>query len=267
MRFSKWHALGNSYLVVERADAGALDAGAVQRLCDPRTGVGADGVVEVVAVAGDRVEVRIWNPDGSEAEMSGNGTRIAARWLALRRGLDEVTVAVGPRDVRARMLDGDDVESYVGRVEVGSPESLDVHGNPVELTPVSVGNPHAVVRCAEPDRSILLRLGPLIEVHPRFPGRTNVQLAHPDGRHDVRALVWERGAGETPASGSSAVAVAAAAVANGWCESPVRVHMPGGAVTVELDGDAARLVGPAEEICRGEVVLAALAPGDAEPPR
>src|SRR5262249_12220713 len=165
---------------------------------------------------GSTVDVLIWNPDGSTAEMSGNGTRIAARWLADRDGTSEVVVRVGSREVRARMLDAVEVETDVGTVDVQAPATIDVHGNVVELTPVGVGNPHAVVRCEEPAREVLLRLGPLIETHPRFPERTNVQLAHPEGAHDVRALVWERGAGETSASGSSAVAIAAAAGAGGW---------------------------------------------------
>jgi len=255
MRFSKWHALGNSYLVVERADAGTLAPDRVRRLCDVERGIGADGVLEITAVDGARAEAVIWNPDGSTAEMSGNGTRIAARWLADRVSAAEIVVAVGSRTVAARILSEIDVETDVGAVEVGAPETIDVHGNAVELIPVSVGNPHAVVRCEEPAREVLLRLGPLIETHPRFPGRTNVQLAHPDGRHDVRALVWERGAGETAASGSSAVAVAAAAVAEDWSESPVTVHMAGGDLLVRLQDGRATLVGPAELICEGETSL------------
>jgi diaminopimelate epimerase len=256
MRFSKWHALGNSYLVIEREDAGdALDADTVRRLCDTGRGIGAHGVLEVVGVSDEAAEIVIWNPDGSTSEMSGNGTRIAARWLAQRSGADRVTVAVGERVVEARMRPDGLVETDVGAPEVAAPETLDVHGNPVELTVVSVGNPHAVVTCEEPDREVLLRLGPLIETHHRFPGRTNVQFVHADGPHEARALVWERGAGETPSSGSSAVAVAAALVASGSCASPVSVHMPGGSLEVRLENGTATLVGPAEEICRGNVLV------------
>jgi len=255
MRFSKWHALGNSYVVVELDDAGAFDADRVRRICDVQLGIGADGVVEVVGIDGATMDVVIWNPDGSTAEMSGNGTRIAARWLAARDGASDVVVRVGQREVRARMIDAVEVETDVGPVEVGTPETIDVHGNAVEVTLVAVGNPHAVVRCEEPAREILLRLGPLIETHARFPERTNVQLVHPDGTHDVRALVWERGAGETSASGTSAIAVAAAAVARGWCESPVTVHMPGGDLVVRIDDGQATLVGPAELVCTGEAEL------------
>jgi len=253
MRFSKWHGLGNDYLLVQRADLDApLTAEQVRRLCDYHFGVGSDGVLEIVSVNGDRAELVIWNPDGSTAELSGNGTRIAARWLARRSGADTVRLQVGPREVVARMRGGLEVETDMGAVVVGEPETLVVDGGRVELTTASVGNPHAVVRM-EPDREELLRLGPLIENHERFPERTNVQLAQVDGLHDLTVAVWERGAGETLASGTSAVACAAVAVARGWCESPVTVHLAGGDLLVELDGDwNARLTGPAQEIFTGE---------------
>jgi len=253
MKLSKWHGLGNDYLLVERAELPVpLTAERVRRICDYHFGVGSDGILEVVSANGDRAEVVIWNPDGSTAELSGNGTRIAARWLARRGGSDEVCIVVGPREVAARMRGGDEVEQEMGAVEVGKSETIDVGGEDVELTPVSVGNPHAVIR-REPDRAELLRLGPLVENHARFPERTNVQLVRVDGPHDLAVGVWERGAGETLSSGTSAVAASAAAVANGWCESPVTVHLAGGDLRVELDGGQARLSGPAEEICTVEL--------------
>ena len=169
MQFSKWHALGNSYLIVESADSGVLTADRARRLCDVERGIGADGVLEITATGAASADLVIWNPDGSTAEMSGNGTRIAARWLADRSGAADVVVRVGSREVRAHMIDDIDVETDVGPVDVGVLETIDVHGNAVELTTVSVGNPHAVVRCEEPARDVLLRLGPLIETHPRFP--------------------------------------------------------------------------------------------------
>jgi diaminopimelate epimerase len=140
----------------------------------------------------------------------------------------------------------------MGTVEVSATETIQVDSEEVELTPVSVGNPHAVIR-REPDRTELLRLGPLVETHERFPERTNVQLVRVDGPHDLAVGVWERGAGETLSSGTSAVAASAAAVANGWCESPVEVHLAGGDLHVELDDGQARLTGPAEEICTVEL--------------
>lgn len=252
MRFSKWHALGNAYLLVERAELEAPLAGAqASALCDYHTGVGADGVLEVVAVEGAEAEILIWNPDGSTAELSGNGARIAARWLAHRAGVAIVRLRIGPRLLRAK-VEGQEVEIDVGEVEVGWPEVLDVDGEQIEFTPVDVGNPHAVVR-READRDELLRLGPRIERHPRFPQRTNVQLVRPTGPNELAVLVWERGAGETLASGSSSVAAASAAITQGWCGNPARVHLPGGTLEVELRGTRAHLTGPAVEVCSGEV--------------
>ena len=256
MRFSKWHALGNSYLLVERAALdGQLDSELAARLCDVRYGVGSDGVIEVVAADGTEAEIVIWNPDGSVAEFSGNGSRIAAAWLAERVGAERVTVSSGGRNYPARVRGDGTIAMAVGNVEVGEIETVELEGERIELTVVSVGNPHAVVR-GSADRHELLRLGPRIETAGRFPERTNVQLVQVDGLHEVTALVWERGAGETSASGSSAVAVASAAIANGWCESPVTVRMPGGMLRVELDDEnRLTLIGPAAEICWGEVLV------------
>ena len=253
MRFSKWHGLGNDYLLVERAElAVPLTPEKVRRICDYHFGVGSDGILEVVSADGTEADVVIWNPDGSTAELSGNGTRIAARWLARRSGAGEVRIRVGPREVAARMREGLEVEMDMGEVEVGEAETIDVVGEEVELTPVSVGNPHAVIR-REPERAELLRLGPLVERHERFPERTNVQLVRVDSPGELTVGVWERGAGETLSSGTSSVAAAAAAVANGWCQSPVTVHLAGGDLRVELSDGRATLTGPAQEICTVEL--------------
>ena len=252
MRLSKWHGLGNDYLLVERAELDVpLTPERVQRICDYHFGVGSDGILEVVSANGAEAEVVIWNPDGSTAELSGNGTRIAARWLARRSGEEAVRVRVGPLEVAAR-LTGRDVELDVGAVEVGAPETLDIAGEEIELTPVSVGNPHAVIR-REPDPEEVRRLGPLVESHERFPERTNVQLVRVDGPHELTVGVWERGAGETLSSGTSSVAASAAAIARGWCESPVTVHLAGGDLRVVLAAGRATLTGPAEEICTVEL--------------
>jgi diaminopimelate epimerase len=227
MRSSNWHALGNSYLVAETTDLEADDV---------RAQVGdADGIVQVLAAGADWADVVIWNPDGSRAEMSGNGTRIAARWLAERTGADSVRIRVGEREVNARMLGGANVEQDLGPVEVGPPET--VAG--IELVPVTVGNPHAVVRG---DPAEIGRIGPLLETHPRFPERTNVQVVRVDADGGITARVWERGVGETAASGTSAVAVAAATHGEG----EVVVHFPGGDLRVRLEGGRAYLTGPAE---------------------
>ena len=233
MTFSRWRAAGNEYLLAERADLGGpLTSGRV------RAEVGeADGILEVVDVDGATAEIVIWNADGSTAEMSGNGTRIAAAWLAERTGADEVRIRVGPREVVARLLEDGLVEQDLGHVDVY--ESERVAG--LEVVAVSVGNPHAVV-VGEPDDLPLI--GPLLETHPRFPDRTNVQVARVDGPGRVTARVWERGVGETRSSGTSAVAVAAATCGEG----EVVVSFPGGELAVRLERGRAWLTGPVERV-------------------
>jgi diaminopimelate epimerase len=223
MTSSRWDAQGNVYLVT-------TDALTPERV---RAEVGdADGILQVLARGGDWVEIAIWNPDGTQAEMSGNGTRIAARW----HGAGVVTVRVGAREVRAVLQDGGLVEQDLGEVQVFEPEEIEG----VRFTAVDVGNPHAVV---DGDPADVVRLGPLLETHERFPGRTNVQVARraPDGA--IEARVWERGAGETASSGSSAVAVAAA-----FGLRPVRVRFPGGPLDVRFEGTRAFLTGPARRV-------------------
>jgi diaminopimelate epimerase len=255
MRLSKWQALGNDYLLVEQAELREpLSPERVRVLCDYHYGVGSDGLLEVLATDGTHADLRIWNPDGSMAELSGNGLRIAAAWLARRSGRGNVTLSIDARTLQARVRTDGNVELDLGPIEVGETETLNLGDEQVDFTPVSVGNPHAVV-LREPEREEVLRLGPRIEQHSRFPDRTNVQLLRVDGTHDLTVGVWERGVGETLSSGSSSVSAAAAAVANGWCESPVHVHLRGGELLVELDANGrARLIGPAEEICRVELL-------------
>jgi diaminopimelate epimerase len=195
-----------------------------------------DGVLEVLDVHGAEAEIAVWNPDGSRAELSGNGTRIAARWLAEREDVGEVRIRVGDRVTKARIA-GDLVEQELGRVEVAAPEEVDG----IELVPVSVGNPHAVV---QGDPGDIGRIGPRLERHPRFPDGTNVQVARVDGPGHVTARVWERGAGETSSSGTSAVAVAAALSGEGETE----VSFPGGTLVVRIKNGEAYLTGPAEAL-------------------
>ena len=226
MLFEKWHALGNAYVLVAQPDAGNLTPDRVRRLCDPSTGIGSDGVVEILTHGTGRAEIAIWNPDGSSAEMSGNGTRIAAAWLLRDGGLSVVEVEATGRRIRSATAAGGLVRQEIGEAVVGEDEALDLAGERIPFIPVDVGNPHAVVRRDALSRDDLLRIGPALEVHPRFPGRTNVQLASPDSRDVIRVLVWERGAGETSASGSSAVAVGAAAVTEAGATAPFACRCP-----------------------------------------
>jgi len=225
--WSRWQAHGNVYLVTEdRLDADAA-----------RTRVGdADGILEVTARGADWLELTIWNPDGSRAGMSGNGTRIAACWLAAQTGANAVIVRVGEREVVSRLRSDGLVEQELGPVEVGEPELIDG----VRFIPVELGNPHAVV---EGDPALLDRVGPLLETHPRFPERTNVQVARRLDARTIEARVWERGVGETDASGSSAIAIVAAL---GGGEATVR--FPGGELEVRVEGSRARLTGRAEQL-------------------
>ncbi len=232
MQSSTWRALGNTYTVVETDDDDRLeptDAVALAR--------DADGVVEVLASSDERVEIAIWNPDGSRAELSGNGTRIAAAWLTARSGAERIEVVVGERTVITRILDDGVLEQSLGEVAVAPSETIEGFS----VTPVSVGNPHAVV-VGDPDT--IVHIGPLLETHPRFPDRTNVQVARIDAPGQVTVRVWERGVGETASSGTSAVAVAAATHGEG----DVVVRFPGGDLRVRLANGRAWLYGSAERV-------------------
>ena len=232
MQSSTWRALGNTYVVVE-ADGDTL----MQPVDVVALGRGADGVIEVLASSDERVEIAIWNPDGSRAELSGNGTRIAAAWLTARSGAEHIEVVVGERFVITSVLEDGVFEQDLGEVTVAPSETIE----DLSVTPVSVGNPHAVVM-GDPDT--IVHIGPLLETHPRFPDRTNVQVARIDAPGRVTARVWERGVGETASSGTSAVAVAAATHGEG----DVVVRFPGGDLRVRLANGRAWLYGSAERV-------------------
>jgi len=227
MRSSRWHAAGNVYLLTEEP----LDA---ERA---RAGVGdADGILQVLGAGDDWIELLIWNADGSRAEMSGNGTRIAARWLSDRTGAATVRVVVGPRTVTSR-VGTDSIAQHLGAVRVVGRENVGGY----DVTLVDVGNPHAVVTA---DPGEVVTIGPALETHPRFPERTNVQVVRIEGPGRVTARGWERGVGGTQSSGTSAVAIAAATTGEGM----TAVRFPGGELTVEIVGGKATLIGPAERV-------------------
>jgi diaminopimelate epimerase len=240
MRSSKWCAHGNVYL---RVEGERLTPERARELAGANS---TDGVLEVVGVDVADVQIAIWNPDGSRAELSGNGTRIAARWHSEQTGAREVRVRVGERVTTAR-VEGGLVEQDLGEVEVGSRERVDG----LEFVPVSVGNPHAVV---DGDPEEIRRIGPLLETHPRFPERTNVQVARAVAPGRFEARVWERGVGETASSGTSAVAVAAALHGEGDAD----VAFPGGTLHVRIAGGRGYVTGRAERLTRGR---AGAAPG------
>jgi diaminopimelate epimerase len=273
--FARYHALGNDYLVVDPRRLGLrLTRRRIRSLCDRNTGVGSDGVLALAPARGADFGLRIYNPDGGEAEKSGNGVRIFARFLRdfgyTRRQILAIWTKGGR--VRAQLhLRGkrvDRIEVEMGRASFDSraipvrgrqrevvSEPLRVAGRRLHVTCVSVGNPHCVIFVPRLSADLLRRIGQQIETHPSFPRRINVQLARIANRRTIEALVWERGAGETRASGSSACAVAAAALRTGRSAGRVTVRMPGGALRIEVDEDyALRMTGPATPIARGRLL-------------
>jgi|SRR5579884_272681 diaminopimelate epimerase len=274
--FYRGHGLGNDYLVMDPKDLSfKLTPATIRAICDRHWGLGSDGILAPVPSKNADFGLRIFNPDGSEAEKSGNGLRIFARYLHATRRVRRKTFTVDTKGGRVAVelhLDRYGEASAV-TVEMGrasfEPDALPcklsvdelinqpitVAGQELRFTGVSVGNPHCVIfkpKGAEWTRDDLLLLGPELENHPLFPKRTNVQLAVPTGPRDIFILIWERGAGETQASGSSSCAAASAAVRLGLVRSPVTVRMPGGALRIDVDRNfALTMQGPVAEVARG----------------
>lgn len=278
MRFAKYHGLGNDYLVLGAGELAGRDPSATAvAICDRHRGVGADGILVDHSATG-AFALRIFNPDGSVAEKSGNGLRIFARYLfdlGRAREAEPFTVHTLGGDVTCRVLGaGARVSVDMGRVCFDSAlvpvagerrevvdETIVVDGRALRTCAVTLGNPHCVVLRDRADAGEARALGPLIERHPRFPARTNVQFLHVLDRANIRLEIWERGAGYTLASGSSSCAAAAAAHRLGLCDASVTAHMPGGALAVALEPTdpagcvgaayAARQTGPVVRVCEG----------------
>lgn len=274
--FFKGHGLGNDYIALEMDGLGfELTPPAVRLICDRHTGVGSDGILARVPSGSADFGLRIFNPDGSEAEKSGNGLRIFAAYLLERGDVGErapfsVETPGGlvRMEVLSRSADGVlSVEAEMGTARFGSadvglagperetddePLELD-SGDIVRINVVSIGNPHCVIFQDELDVEALRRRAPQISTHPAFARGVNVQFAVPVEPDGVDAWVWERGAGETRASGSSACAVAAAAVRRGMVsERRVAVRMPGGRLDVHVRDDWSLVLrGPVESVYRG----------------
>src|SRR3954453_19813397 len=254
MRFEKWHGIGNAYLVMEHGDL-PMEARAerVRRICHPDLGAGGDGILLIGEGDAGRWNVRIFNPDGSEAEFSGNGTRIAAGYLMQRDGADTVEMSTIKGIIRGERR-GEVITIDAGRAALESGDHLPDGGTPPaeRYTFVSIGNPHCVIEVDDPEPLDLAAVGRPIEHHPWFPNRTNVEFYRPLSDHAIRMRVWERGAGETLSSGSGSSAAAVAAVVNGRVSSPVTVHLDGGDLTIDITDDLdVRLTGPVEPILRG----------------
>jgi diaminopimelate epimerase len=268
MRFEKWQALGNDYVIVEReALPWELTAGRVRRLCEPHFGVGSDGVLLLSRPeSGDHVaELRIFNPDGSEAELSGNGAREAALYLRGRgwTDADEFTILTAAGEIRPRISSPTTCTIDMGTASTtsedfpsGGPDGrgeLEAAGRTWRFQHISVGNPQCVIEAGDEVEDLdLVAVGPPIESHALFPNRTNVSFIRTDGS-TVRARIFERGAGETLSSGTGASGAAVAAVLGG-AASPITVKLDGGELTVEVADDLrVRLTGPAEPVYAGEL--------------
>jgi diaminopimelate epimerase len=281
--YFKGHGLGNDYIAVDPAELDfELSARNVRALCDRHRGVGADGVLALAPSERAHFGLRIFNPDGSEAEKSGNGLRIFGDYLyatrRTRRREFRIETAGGIVSVALRIDEDGDVDR--AKVVIGhasfrprllpctleEPELVDlplrVAGRTLRFSGVSVGNPHCVVFANSErawTREDLLELGPALETHEIFPQRTNVQLAAATGPRTLSILIWERGAGETLASGTSACAAAAAGVRLGLVKSPVAVHAPGGGLEVAVDAQFdLTLDGEVAEVARGRLSRAFL---------
>lgn len=280
MRFYKYHALGNDYLVLDPADAPQLPSEAdIIRICHRNFGLGSDGILYgPLPTAKADFGLRILNPDGSEAEKSGNGLRIFARYLFdsgkvgeqpfhidTPGGVVECVVAEGGQRITVEMgrvsfrksavpvnLPGDDRDVIE--------EEIDVNGEKVRFSAATVGNPHCVVLEPKADAALAHRLGPQLEVHPAFPRRTNVQFMEVVSRGSIRIEIWERGAGYTLASGSSSSAAAAVARRLGLVDPDVTVLMPGGNLKIHIADDyGITMTGPATRVATMDLAPEALA--------
>jgi diaminopimelate epimerase len=259
--FRKYHGLGNDYIVIDPED-GPFDPTprAVRAVCDRNLGVGSDGILWGPLRDPDGPTLRIFNPDGSEAEKSGNGLRIFA-WYLYERGKSggkEFPLKTVGGPVRAWILGQGMVRMDMGAPHFEAPlggelieQEQALGTDRARLTFVSMGNPHCVVTGLPVDEATARRVGPLVEHHPLFPARTNVQFLEVLGRGEIRIQIWERGAGYTLASGSSSCAAAAAARRLGHVGDDVIVHMPGGILEIRFVEGNALLTGPVEKVFEG----------------
>jgi len=271
--FSKYHALGNDYIVIDPKDLAApLTVEQVKLICHRNFGVGSDGILlgpSPSKIA--KCALRIFNPDGSEAEKSGNGLRIFSRYLWDKKivrnaefqietpgGVVHSTVMDKGRVVRVEM---GKISFWSDEIPVAGPrrevinEPIHLRGQQFMFCAATVGNPHCVLPLPKISPELAKQLGPLLETHARFPNRTNVQLMKVIDRNNIQLEIWERGAGYTLASGSSSSAAAAVAHRLGLCDRDITVHMPGGQIRIEIGDDfAIRMTGGVTKVCDGVMV-------------
>jgi diaminopimelate epimerase len=270
MHFFKYHALGNDYIVINPADLdGELGSLQIRLICHRNYGIGSDGILlGPLKVENADFGLRIFNPDGSEAEKSGNGLRIFSRYLWDHGLVQETpfTVLTPGGRVESRMHPGGRLVTVeMGQVSFES-EKIPVQGKPREVlnetmviqnlswqfSAATIGNPHCVVLREEVSEAETKAVGPLIETNSLFPNRTNVQFMKVLDRRNIRIEIWERGAGYTLASGSSSSAAAAVARRLGLCDGEITAHMPGGELDIRVSEDFSVLMtGPVTKVSEG----------------
>jgi diaminopimelate epimerase len=252
--FIKATACGNDFLIIDIEHAPTGISGFTRRICDRHNGVGADGVEWVMPATDADLAIRLINADGSEAEISGNGTRCVAAWYCGEHDRSSVVIRTGAglKTCDLTRRDGHTFEfrTAMGQPEVGQELTIGLLEGEVRGIPVSMGNPHFVMFVSgfETDWQ---RMASAIATHRDFPQGTNVELVKVLNEHEVEVRFCERGVGETMSSGTGSSASAAASIATGKANSPLRVHAPGGTQTVEWDRELL-LYGPATILCRGE---------------
>jgi diaminopimelate epimerase len=256
--FVKASACGNDFLLIEGAGAPADLADVTRRICDRHEGVGADGVEWTFPHPSADVEIRLINADGSEAEISGNGTRCVAAYICNEQKKETITIQTGAGlktcVLTERSDSGYEFETEMGEAVVADELTLTAGTEEVKGIPVSMGNPHFVMfvsAFSEMWQGEAAR----IQRNPEFKQGVNVELVLVEGKHNVTARFFERGVGETRSSGTGSCASAVAAIATGKTESPVRVHAPGGTQIVRMEGSHVFLRGPARLVCRGDFIL------------
>jgi diaminopimelate epimerase len=272
MKFFKYHALGNDYIVLNPADVGnQLTSSQIRLICHRNYGIGADGILFGPFESSEcDFALRIFNPDGSEAEKSGNGLRIFSRYLWDSGLVQEraFTILTAGGRVRSRIHKGGrNVTVDMGRVSFDSRqipvegpsrevmnEAILVDGQELLFCAVTIGNPHCIILRDEVTAEEAQEWGPQIEKDPRFPNRTNVQFMKILDRDNIQIEIWERGAGYTLASGSSSCAAAAVAYKLGLCDSQIAVHMPGGIIEITISRDfLISMSGPVTKVTDGTI--------------
>lgn len=269
MKFSKYHALGNDYIVVDPKHVNLeITEHQVKILCDRHYGIGSDGILYgPLESLTCEFGLRIFNPDGGEAEKSGNGLRIFSRYLwdcGLVKNAGFSIETKGGEVFSQVHAEGKTVSVDMGMVRFThkadgcpniQPETIQIANKYFTFYRANVGNPHCVIPVSELSKSLAIEYGQIIEQDSRFENRTNVQFVKVLDRHTIQIEIWERGAGYTLASGSSSTASAAVAHALGLCDSSIAVLMPGGVIEIELNGKfAAKMTGAVCKIADGEVV-------------